>query len=394
MEAIADPIIARNGIALMKYHTSLCAVAAGPATKYRMPSPRSVILCALSDLRPPGPSSMPVVTLDFETPRFLHSLIGSDTSRLKLLERRADVKLTTRDGWLKIDGDDKTSVDKAAAVIHQLEAACRAGTLIDAHFFRVAVESVFGQDGADEGMLKELASHRLLGSSRKPGVTPRTRGQLDYLRAIDRHDVTFGIGPAGTGKTFLAVAAAVAAFKTKQVNRIILSRPAVEAGEALGFLPGDMNEKIFPYLRPLYDALYDMLDPDELEKMIDRRQIEIAPLAYMRGRTLSHAFIILDEAQNTSRSQMLMFLTRLGEMSKCVVTGDPTQIDLRESQSSGLAEALRVLPKTEGVAFVHFDASDVVRHPVVARIIHAYDAARATENPHPSATSTPRVSRR
>jgi phosphate starvation-inducible PhoH-like protein len=319
---------------------------------------------------------MPVVTLEFETPQFLHSLIGGDMSRLKLLEKRAGVKITTREGWLKIDGEDPAAIEKAAAVISQLESACRAGTRIDSHFFRVAVESVLGQEGATEGGLKELTSVRLLGSARKPGITPKTKGQLDYLRAIERHDVTFGIGPAGTGKTFLAVAAAIAAFKAKQINRIILSRPAVEAGEALGFLPGDMNEKIFPYLRPLYDALYDMVEPDDLEKMIDRGQIEIAPLAYMRGRTLSHAFIILDEAQNTTKSQMLMFLTRLGEDSKCVVTGDPTQVDLRESGGSGLAEAVKILPGTEGVAFVRFADTDVVRHPVVARIINAYDKAR------------------
>jgi phosphate starvation-inducible PhoH-like protein len=324
---------------------------------------------------------MPVVTLDFETPQFLHSLIGEDTTRLKRLEQRAGVKLTTREGWLKIDGDDPAAVDKTVAVIHQLEAACRAGTRIDSHFFRVAVESVFGQDGGGPGTLRELTSVRLLGSTRKPGITPKTKGQLDYLRAIDRHDVTFGIGPAGTGKTFLAVAAAVAAFKAKLINRIILSRPAVEAGEALGFLPGDMNEKIFPYLRPLYDALYDMVEPDELEKMIDRGQLEIAPLAYMRGRTLSHAFIILDEAQNTTKSQMLMFLTRLGEDSKCVVTGDPTQVDLRESGGSGLVEAMNILPGTEGVAFVRFGDADVVRHPVVARIINAYDKARGETAP-------------
>jgi phosphate starvation-inducible PhoH-like protein len=329
---------------------------------------------------------MPVVTLEFETPQFLLSLIGGDMSRLKLLEQRASVKITSRDGWVKIDGPDDAAIEKTAAVINQLESACRAGTPIDSHFFRVAAESVFGPAGqsgpvsANAPALKELTSVRLLGSSRKPGINPKTKGQLDYIRAIEKHDVTFGIGPAGTGKTFLAVATAIAAFKAKQISRIILSRPAVEAGEALGFLPGDMNEKIFPYLRPLYDALYDMVEPDELEKMIERGQIEIAPLAYMRGRTLSHAFIILDEAQNTTTSQMLMFLTRLGEDSKCVVTGDPTQVDLRQPGGSGLAEAARILPGTAGVAFVQFSETDVVRHPVVARIINAYDKARKKES--------------
>jgi len=333
---------------------------------------------------------MPVVTLEFETPEFLRSLIGDDGARLKLLGERAGAKMTTRDAWIKIDGANTEAVGQAASVIRQLEAACRSGTRIDAHFFRVAVDSVFGQNPTGDDVLKDLTAVRLLGSPRKPGVGPKTRGQLDYLRAIERHDVTFGIGPAGTGKTFLAVAAAVAAFKAKHINRIILSRPAVEAGEALGFLPGDMNEKIFPYLRPLYDALYDMLEPDELEKMIDRGQIEIAPLAYMRGRTLSRAFIILDEAQNTTKSQMLMFLTRLGEESKCVVTGDPTQVDLREAHPSGLAEAAQILPGTEGVAFVHFGEADVVRHAVVARIVNAYDQARkAGDGQRPGVRATP-----
>ena len=319
---------------------------------------------------------MPVATLEFETPQFLHSLIGGDLSRLKQLEQRAGVKTTTREGWLKIEAEDPSAVEKAVGVMEQLETACRSGTTIDAHFFKAALDSVFSPH-PNGGSLKDLAAVRLLGGPRKPSVSPKTPGQLDYLRAIEQHDVTFGIGPAGTGKTFLAVAAALAAFKAKQINRIILSRPAVEAGEALGFLPGDMNEKIFPYLRPLYDALYDMLEPDELEKMIERGQIEIAPLAYMRGRTLARAFIILDEAQNTTRAQMLMFLTRLGEESKCVVTGDPSQVDLKNSEPSGLAEAAKILPGTDGVAFVRFDAADVVRHPVVARIIAAYDKARA-----------------
>jgi phosphate starvation-inducible protein PhoH and related proteins len=318
---------------------------------------------------------MPTATLEFETPQFLHSLIGDDLSRLKQLEARASVKVTTRDGWLKIDGKTTAAVEQARQVINQLEEACRAGTRIDAHFFRFACDAVLGGT-ENAATLRDLTSVRLLGGARKPAVTPKTEHQLEYLRAIESHDVTFGVGPAGTGKTFLAVAAALTAFKAKEIGRIILSRPAVEAGEALGFLPGDLNEKIFPYLRPLYDALYDMIEPDELEKMINRGQLEIAPLAYMRGRTLNHAFIILDEAQNTTRSQMLMLLTRLGEESKCVVTGDPSQVDLRERETSGLAEAARILPGTKGVAFVSFDEADVVRHPVVARIIAAYDKAR------------------
>ena len=201
---------------------------------------------------------------------------------------------------------------------------------------------------------------------------------MRYIKSIDAHDVVFGIGPAGTGKTYLAMACAITALKERKVNRIILTRPAVEAGEALGFLPGDLNEKIFPYLRPLYDALYDMLEPDEVEKYIERNLIEIAPLAYMRGRTLNRAFIILDEAQNTTEAQMFMFLTRLGEDSRCVITGDATQIDLRANMRSGLIEAIRVLEGTEGIDFVRFETRDVVRHRVVQRIIDAYQKHRSS----------------
>jgi phosphate starvation-inducible PhoH-like protein len=318
---------------------------------------------------------MATATLEFETPQFLHSLIGGDLGRLKQLEREAAVKITTREGWLKLEGPEQ-AIAQTKRVLSQLEAARRGGAEIDSHFFRYALDCVLKENAAGHD-LAELASVKLLGTARKPPVSPKTAQQLAYLRAIERTDVTFGIGPAGTGKTYLAVAAALAALKNKQVARLVLTRPAVEAGEALGFLPGDMNEKIFPYLRPLYDALYDMVEPDDLEKMIDRGQIEIAPLAYMRGRTLSRGFIILDEAQNTSCAQMLMFLTRLGEGSRCVVTGDPSQVDLRDPDSSGLREALRILPGTTGVSFINFGGIDVIRHPVVQRIIEAYEKARA-----------------
>ncbi|MGI8602997.1 MAG: PhoH family protein [Verrucomicrobiales bacterium] len=320
---------------------------------------------------------MPTATLEFETPQFLHSLIGGDLGRLKQVERQTGVKIATRDGWLRLDGPPE-AIDTAQRLFAQLEAARRSGSEIDGHFFRFALDSVLKKTPFP-GELKELTSVKLLGTARKPPVTPKTARQLGYLRAIEKHDVTFGLGPAGTGKTYLAVAAALSTLKNKEVARLVLTRPAVEAGEALGFLPGDMNEKIFPYLRPLYDALYDMVEPEEVEKMIDRGQIEIAPLAYMRGRTLGRAFIILDEAQNTSRAQMLMFLTRLGEGSKCVVTGDPSQIDLREPHASGLLEAVRVLQETEGVGFVRFDGTDVVRHAVVQRIIEAYEADRQSQ---------------
>ena len=200
------------------------------------------------------------------------------------------------------------------------------------------------------------------------------------MEAIQKHDITFGIGPAGTGKTFLAMTLAVMALKEEKVSRIILTRPAVEAGEALGFLPGDLYEKLAPYLRPLHDALQDLLPMEEVQKLMDRGIVEIAPLAYMRGRTLNNAFIILDEAQNTTGEQMLMFLTRLGFSSKAVITGDPTQIDLPPSKNSGLVEAERALSKIEGIALCEFDRSDVVRHPLVQRIVEAYEALRKPRN--------------
>lgn len=335
---------------------------------------------------------MTTETLEYETPHFLQSLFAGDLALLKTLEKETGVRLTTREGWIKFQGEE-TAVAAAKQVFGQLEKARRRGTEINEHFFRFAMDDVLGAarkqetsalattTGTDTPQAKpsldDLTNIRIAGSPRKPPVMARTKGQLAYLHAIRNHDVTFGVGPAGTGKTFLAVASAVASYKAGDIQRIVLARPAVEAGEALGFLPGDLNEKVLPYLRPLYDALYDILEPEEIEKMIDRSQIEIAPLAYMRGRTLSRSFIILDEAQNTTQSQMLMFLTRLGDKSKCVVTGDPSQIDLKDPRTSGLREALRILPGTEGISFCTFEGADVVRHKVVQRIIAAYDKARA-----------------
>ncbi len=328
-------------------------------------------------------------TLEYETPHFLQSLFGGDLALLKALEQEADIRITTREGWIKFQGSEN-GVATGRKVFAQLEKARRGGTDINEHFFRFAMENAANghkTNGISAAVatteapvrapsLDDLTGIKIVGSPRKPPVMARTKGQLAYLHAIRNHDVTFGSGPAGTGKTFLAVASAVAAYKAGDVQRIVLARPAVEAGEALGFLPGDLNEKVLPYLRPLYDALYDILEPEEIEKMIDKSIIEIAPLAYMRGRTLSRSFIILDEAQNTTQSQMLMFLTRLGEKSKCVVTGDPSQIDLKDPRTSGLREALRILPGTKGIAFCAFEGADVVRHKVVQRIIAAYDQAR------------------
>ena len=327
------------------------------------------------------------IRLDYESPYFLQSLFAGDAALLKTLERRLNITVTTRDGWLRFAGA-KAAIEKARTIFEQLEKARREGSVITDHTFNFAIDSVMDSpandaegsgvagNGSGKTALTELVSVKLLGTPRKPAVSPRTVGQLRYIKSINKHDVVFGIGPAGTGKTYLAMACALTALKERKVNRIILTRPAVEAGEALGFLPGDLNEKIFPYLRPLYDALYEMLEPDEVEKYIERNLIEIAPLAYMRGRTLNRAFIILDEAQNTTEAQMFMFLTRLGEDSRCVITGDETQIDLRGNMRSGLVEAIRVLDGTEGIDFIRFETRDVVRHRVVQRIIDAYQKHR------------------
>ncbi len=228
---------------------------------------------------------------------------------------------------------------------------------------------------ADDSGSDEAPGEPLVLKTRRHDLRGRTPHQNQYLKAILEHDVTFGVGPAGTGKTYLAVACAVDALERDAVQRIVLTRPAVEAGERLGFLPGDLAQKVDPYLRPLYDALYDLLGFDRTQKMFEKQAIEIAPLAYMRGRTLNHAFVILDEAQNTTPEQMKMFLTRIGFGSKAVITGDVTQIDLQRSQKSGLVDAIQVLKKVRGIAFTHFTSADVVRHPLVARIVDAYEAA-------------------
>jgi phosphate starvation-inducible PhoH-like protein len=292
---------------------------------------------------------------------------------------------------LKLQGTGE-AVAAAKSVMEQLEKARRQGADINEHFFRFALNCATedGNGGSAASSLQDLTRIKLLGSSRKPPVYPKTKGQLKYLQAMADHEVVFGLGPAGTGKTYLAMAKALASLKAGEVQRIILTRPAVEAGEALGFLPGDMNEKILPYLRPLYDAIYDMIDPDEVERMIEKGIIEIAPLAFMRGRTLSKAFIVLDEAQNTTQSQMFMFLTRLGLGSRYVVTGDPTQIDLKDPRTSGLAEAIKALQGVEGISFVHFEGADVVRHKVVARIISAYADHRKSKTELASAPPRPK----
>jgi phosphate starvation-inducible protein PhoH and related proteins len=311
-------------------------------------------------------------TLQFDSPRALQSLYANDLKLLKTLEESLGVKVTTREGWMKLEGEPNR-IDKAQQVFAQLEKARQRGVEIQKHEFNYALNSV---TEAREDNLGDLASTRITTSLRKSPIVARSANQRAYVEAIQKHDVVFGIGPAGTGKTYLAVAMAVATLKKEQVDRIILTRPAVEAGEALGFLPGDLEQKITPYLRPLYDALRDMLEAEEMERAIARQTIEVAPLAYMRGRTLNNAFVILDEAQNTTTEQMFMLLTRIGLNSKCVVTGDVTQIDLPANRRSGVVEALQALKTVPGIATVYFTERDVVRHELVRAIINAYQQHR------------------
>ncbi len=310
-------------------------------------------------------------TLEFESARALQSLYANDLKLLKNLENSLGVKVTTREGWVKLEGEPE-KLDRAQRVFDQLEEARRRGIDIQKREFDYALNSV-----NDEQSLADAVSAKIITSSRKTPIIARTVGQKNYVEAIEKHDVVFGIGPAGTGKTYLAVAMAVAALKKEQISRIILARPAVEAGEALGFLPGDLQEKITPYLRPLYDALHDMLEAEEMERALAREVIEVAPLAYMRGRTLNNAFIILDEAQNATTEQMFMLLTRMGMNSKCVVTGDVTQIDLPANKRSGLVEAVQALKNVPGIAISYFTERDVVRHALVRAIISAYQQHRS-----------------
>ena len=311
-------------------------------------------------------------TLHYDNARIAQQLFNNNPRNLQMLEVRMSVKATNRDGWIKLDGDE-ADVARATGLFQSLEGALKAGVAIRNRDFSYALNTVLN-DGPEA--LEGLYSITLQTSARKPVVHPKTIGQKRYIEAIQNHDVTFGTGPAGTGKTFLAMTLAVISLKEEKVSRIILTRPAVEAGEALGFLPGDLQEKLDPYLRPLHDALQDLLPMEEVQKHMERGTVEIAPLAYMRGRTLNNAFIILDEAQNSTAEQMLMFLTRLGSNSKVVITGDPTQIDLPPSKTSGLVEGPAALAKVEGIAHCKFEKRDVVRHPLVARIVQAYDEHR------------------
>ena len=298
------------------------------------------------------------------------SLFGPYDENLKHLEGLFNVRIRTNGQELIVEGE-APDVARAEKVLDQLSALMRGVYNLGKGDVKSASQLV----SQDESV--ELSDYFLRGAARTSGkkqVMPKSVNQRRYLDAIDEHDIVFGIGPAGTGKTYLAMAQAVAYLLAKRITRIILARPAVEAGEKLGFLPGDLQEKVNPYLRPLYDALYDMMEIERADRMLERGTIEVAPIAFMRGRTLNDAFVILDEAQNTTSEQMKMFLTRLGYGSKAVITGDVTQIDLPTARQSGLVEAMKVVGNVEGISFIHFDEKDVVRHPLVQQIVKAYEA--------------------
>jgi phosphate starvation-inducible PhoH-like protein len=298
------------------------------------------------------------------------SLFGTYDENLKQLEKQFGVRIRTTGKELIVEGEP-VEVARAEKVLDQLAGLMRGGYRLANGDVKTAAQLVSQDDHV------ELADYFLRSASKTAGkrqIVPKSVTQKRYLDAIEQHDIVFGIGPAGTGKTYLAMAQAVSFLLAKRVSRIILARPAVEAGEKLGFLPGDLLEKVNPYLRPLYDALYDMIETERAERLLERGTIEVAPIAFMRGRTLNDAFVILDEAQNTTSEQMKMFLTRLGFGSKAVITGDVTQIDLPTGRTSGLVEAMKVIGKVEGIAFVHFDDKDVVRHSLVQQIVKAYEA--------------------
>lgn len=308
-------------------------------------------------------------TLTYDNPIQLAEAYGNQYENIELAETKLGVTITTRDGWIKFQGDEQ-KVEDAAKFFDILANARKQGIRIRTPDFKNMLAR------ACSGKLDEIVQvfdNPIVINLKRKSIVPKNINQKRYLKFIGKNDIVFGIGPAGTGKTYLAVAAALKELQDKNIEKIILTRPAVEAGEALGFLPGDLQEKLLPYLRPLYDAMYDMLGVEDTMKLIERNVIEIAPLAYMRGRTLANAFVILDEAQNTTIEQMMMFLTRLGENSRMIITGDVTQIDLPRNKKSGLKSAMKILEDIEGIKLFHFEAGDVVRHPLVTKIIQAYE---------------------
>jgi len=318
------------------------------------------------------PTARAVARLDFPDNDRVRALCGVHGEHLKLVERRLGVQLGLRGGQLIVSAAEAARVEQAERLLRELYALLEEGFPLHLEDVDQATK-LSGQGVA----LRDVFGDTVFVSARHRVITPKGLAQKHYVEAIREQDIVFGIGPAGTGKTYLAMAMAVAALVERKVKRIVLTRPAVEAGERLGFLPGDLAEKVNPYLRPLHDALFDMVDEDKANAFIERGTVEVAPLAFMRGRTLNDAFIILDEAQNTTAEQMKMFLTRLGYGSKAVVTGDVTQVDLPSGRPSGLLEVQRVLKGVEGIAFCAFTEVDVVRHPLVQEVVRAYEAYEA-----------------
>jgi phosphate starvation-inducible PhoH-like protein len=308
--------------------------------------------------------------------RGLETLFGTHDENLRFVEETFKVRIKSQGSELLVEGEDRPAV-AAGQVFEQLVQMMKDGYAVGSGDVRLAAQ-LLSRDG--EARIRDYLMKAAVRGGKKI-VVPRSLNQRAYLEQIERNDMVFGIGPAGTGKTYLAMAQAVSYLMSKQVNRVILARPAVEAGEKLGFLPGDLQQKVDPYLRPLYDALYDLIEYEKVERLFERNQIEVAPIAFMRGRTLSEAFVIIDEAQNTTTEQMKMVLTRIGLGSKVVVTGDITQIDLPSGRISGLVEAISVLQGTEGVAFCYFDEKDVVRHRLVQSIIKAYERWNGEKGP-------------
>tara|TARA_B110000503_G_C7166807_1_gene422301 strand:+ start:1992 stop:2972 length:981 start_codon:yes stop_codon:yes gene_type:complete len=298
----------------------------------------------------------------------LANLCGPFDAHLRQIEKRLGITINNRGNAFHLIGESSI-VRSAGELLQQLYQEVKRGTHLTADLIHLSLQD----SGVDALLSDEADGNDFLITTRKKTIKPRGKSQIDYVQAVRAHDINFGVGPAGTGKTYLAVACAVEALDQELVRRILLVRPAVEAGEKLGFLPGDLSQKIDPYLRPLYDALYEMIGFERVEKLIEKNIIEVAPLAYMRGRTLNESFIILDESQNTTTEQMKMFLTRVGFGSTVVVTGDVTQVDLPHRTTSGLRHVLDVLPHVEGISFTHFSSRDVVRHPLVQRIVEAYE---------------------
>ena len=321
------------------------------------------------------------LTLEDASTQHLAHLCGQFNSHLTQLEERLRIRISNRGNQFIFEGSSQ-AIRTAATIIKSLYKEVQQGDEITPNHVHLTIQQFHQKQAETHSQDGDINCSLTTINTKKGSIKPRGISQQRYVRAVLTHDINFGIGPAGTGKTYLAVACAVQALLSDEIERILLVRPAVEAGEKLGFLPGDLSQKVDPYLRPLYDALYEMLGFETVDKLIERSVIEVAPLAYMRGRTLNNAFVILDESQNTTKEQMKMFLTRIGFGTTTVINGDPTQIDLPKGQHSGLKHAVKVLEEVDGISFTWFTSKDVVRHPLVQRIVDAYDRADKTNNDH------------